>query len=140
LSHDPVTDIDFSWDKALALDGNSGPYLQYAYARVNSLMEKAGVAGIEGAFSVEESSERALALQLLEFPGAVVRAAESYKPSILSDYLFQTAQLYSSFYQNTPVLKSEEATRRARLNLCALFGSVLSKGLSCLGIETPKRI
>ena len=140
LSHDPITDIDFSWDKALALDGNSGPYLQYAYARVNSLMEKAGVSGVDGAFSVEEPSERSLALQLLEFPGAVVRAAEAYKPSILADYLFQTAQLYSSFYQNTPVLKSDEETRRARLNLCALFGSVLSKGLSCLGIETPKRI
>ncbi|MBO5775485.1 MAG: arginine--tRNA ligase [Kiritimatiellae bacterium] len=140
LSHDPVTDIDFSWDKALALDGNSGPYLQYAYARVSSLMDKAGVSGVEGAFSVEEPAERRLALQLLEFPGAVVRAAEAYKPSVLAEYLFQTAQLYSSFYQNTPVLKSEDAVKRARLNLCALFGQILSKGLSCLGIETPRHI
>ena len=142
LSHDPITDIDFSWDKALALEGNSGPYLQYAYARVCSLMDKVGGLNVEkpGSFSVQTPAEKRLALQLLEFPGAVVRAAEAYKPSVLADYLFQTAQLYSSFYQNSPILKSEEAVRNARLRLCALFGSVLSKGLNLLGIETPSHI
>ena len=142
LSHDPITDIDFSWDKALALDGNSGPYLQYAYARVCSLLGKAGL-GVDEApasFAVEADIERRLALQLLEFPGAVVRAAEAYKPSVLADYLFQTAQLYSSFYQNSPILKSEAAVRDARLALCALFGRVLRKGLGLLGIETPEHI
>ena len=144
LSHDPITDIDFSWDKALALEGNSGPYLQYAYARVCSLMEK--VEGLEGeklksfAFAITTQSEKQLALQLLEFPGAVVRAAEAYKPSVLADYLFQTAQLYSSFYQNSPILKSEEAVRNARLRLCSLFGEVLKTGLGLLGIETPSHI
>ena len=161
LSHDPITDIDFSWDKALALEGNSGPYLQYAYARVCSLLEKAGTyrepssaaAGNSrlasaagethrgtGAFAVTTPSEKRLALQLLEFPGAVVRAAEAYKPSVLADYLFQTAQLYSSFYQNSPILKSEESVKNARLQLCALFGNVLKTGLGLLGIETPAHI
>ena len=145
LSHDPITDIDFSWDKALALEGNSGPYLQYAYARVCSLMEKGEEVrrceGEEvGEFAVVTPSEKRLALQLLEFPGAVVRAAEAYKPSVLADYLFQTAQLYSSFYQNSPILKSEPAVRDARLKLCALFGRVLAKGLDLLGIETPRHI
>ena len=140
LSHDPATAIDFNWDKALALEGNSGPYLQYAYARVCSLLEKAGSDGREGEFAISTPSEKRLALQLLEFPGAVVRAAEAYKPSILADYLFQTAQLYSSFYQNSPILKSEEAVRNARLRLCALFGEVLKTGLSLLGIETPRHI
>ena len=139
LSHDPITDIDFSWDKALALEGNSGPYLQYAYARVCSLLEKAGEVA-ESAFAVATPSEKRLALQLLEFPGAVVRASEAYKPSVLADYLFQTAQLYSSFYQNSPILKSEDAVKNARLRLCALFGKVLSTGLSLLGIETPRHI
>ena len=88
----------------------------------------------------EPSETMALALQLLEFPGAVVRAAEAYKPSVLADYLFQTAQLYSSFYQSTPVLKSEEPARSSRLALCALFGDVLRLGLSLLGIETPDHI
>ena len=160
LSHDPITDIDFSWDKALALEGNSGPYLQYAYARVCSLLEKSGkveagegekVSGkveeweggkVEEAsgFGVVEPVEKRLALALLEFPGAVVRAAEAYKPSVLADYLFQTAQLYSSFYQNAPILKSEPAVRDARLRLCALFWKVLRTGLNLLGIETPSRI
>ena len=143
LSHDPATAIDFNWDKALALEGNSGPYLQYAYARVCSLLEKAGIGESrpEGsAFAVETPAEKRLALQLLEFPGAVVRAAEAYKPSVLADYLFQTAQLYSSFYQSSPILKSEESVRNARLALCALFGDVLKTGLSLLGIETPRHI
>lgn len=152
LSHDPITDIDFSWDKALALEGNSGPYLQYAYARVCSLLEKSGMVGCEKAenvaglapvpfsFSLRTSHEKRLALQLLEFPGAVVRAAEAYKPSVLADYLFQTAQLYSSFYQNAPILKSEETVRNARLRLCALFGKVLKTGLNLLGIKTPSHI
>ncbi len=165
LSHDPITDIDFSWDKALALEGNSGPYLQYAYARVCSLLDKAGGAesgaegtppptnaasGAEGtppptnaedgAFRVTEPAEKRLALQLLEFPGAVVRAANAYKPSVLADYLFQTAQLYSSFYQNSPILKSEPQVRAARLKLVALFGEVLKTGLGLLGIGTPRHI
>lgn len=138
LSHDPITDIDFSWDKALALEGNSGPYLQYAYARVCSLLEKAGEAN--GDFAIVTPSEKRLALQLLEFPGAVVRAAEAYKPSVLADYLFQTAQLYSSFYQNSPILKSEDSVKNARLRLCSLFGEVLKTGLSLLGIATPNHI
>ena len=151
LSHDPITDIDFSWDKALALEGNSGPYLQYAYARVCSLVEKAG--GTDGAsssgpepmpkdvgFAVSTPAEKRLALQLLEFPGAVVRAAEAYKPSVLADYLFQTAQLYSTFYQSSPILKSEPEVRAARLRLCVLFGKVLSTGLGLLGIDTPRHI
>ena len=141
LSHDPGTAIDFNWDKALALEGNSGPYLQYAYARVSSLMDKAAeMSAAKGEFCIETPSEKRLALQLLEFPGAVVRAAEAYKPSILADYLFQTAQLYSSFYQNSPILKSEESVRSSRLRLCAAFGKVLSKGLDLLGIATPSRI
>jgi len=157
LSHDPATAIDFDWDKALALEGNSGPYLQYAYARVCSLMEKAaavedgsghaGRVALPGdaqppaaSYRLSTPIEKQLALQLLQFGPTVLRAAENYKPSVLADYLFQTAQLYSSFYQRSPILKSEPDVRDARLALCALFGKVLAKGLSLLGIETPTRI
>ena len=142
LSHDPATAIDFNWDKALALEGNSGPYLQYAYARVRSLLAKAGgdAGSADFAAALSEPAEKRLALQLLEFPGAVLRAAEAYKPSTLADYLFQTSQLYSSFYQNSPILRSEEPVRSARLRLCAFFGEVLKTGLGLLGIETPEHI
>lgn len=141
LSHDPGTAIDFNWDKALALEGNSGPYLQYAHARVCSLMEKAGNPDIAGfSFNVATQSEKLLALQLLKFGDTVRKAAENYKPSLLADYLFQTAQIYSSFYQQNPILKSEPDVRDARLKLCALFGKVLAKGLDLLGIAAPNRI
>ena len=158
LSHDPITDIDFNWDKALALEGNSGPYLQYAYARVCSLLDKAaegeggrlgeaalpsggrGATALPGEMLLSTPIEKQLGLQLLQFGPTVLRAAECYKPSVLADYLFQTAQLYSSFYQRSPILKSEPAVCAARLRLCALFGKVLSTGLHLLGIETPNRI
>ncbi|MBR4354606.1 MAG: arginine--tRNA ligase [Kiritimatiellae bacterium] len=140
LSHDPATAIDFNWDKALALDGNSGPYLQYAYARVCSLLEKAETLDESAGFAVESPFEKQLALQLLKFPSAVVRAAEVYKPSVLADFLYQTCQLYSSFYQNSPILKSEAQVRNARLRLCRLFGRVLCKGLDLLGIAAPSHI
>ena len=91
-------------------------------------------------FACSESVEKQLALQLLQFGPTVLRAAECYKPSVLADYLFQTAQLYSSFYQRSPILKSEPEVRDARLALCALFGKVLAKGLDLLGIAAPKRI
>ena len=134
LSHDPATAIDFNWDKALALEGNSGPYLQYAYARVCSLMAKAGSFRSEHDFVISSSIEKRLALHILEFPNTVLRAAEAYKPSVLAEYLFQSAQLYSSFYQNSPILKSGDDVRNARLMLCALFAKVLKKGLELLGI------
>ena len=141
LSHDPATAIDFNWDKALALEGNSGPYLQYAHARVCSLMDKAGNPDVSAfSYDIASPSEKLLALQLLKFGGTVRKAAENYKPSLLADYLFQTAQLYSSFYQQNPILKSEPVIRDARLKLCALFGKVLAKGLDLLGIAAPSRI
>ena len=141
LSHDPGTAIDFNWDKALALEGNSGPYLQYAHARVCSLMDRAGGPDVAAfRFNIASHSEKLLALQLLKFGDTVRKAAESYKPSLLADYLFQTAQIYSSFYQQNPILKSEPDVRDARLKLCALFGKLLAKGLDLLGIAAPKRI
>ena len=141
LSHDPATAIDFNWDKALALEGNSGPYLQYAHARVCSLMDKAGNPDVSAfSYNIASPSEKLLALQLLKFGSTVRKAAENHKPSLLADYLFQTAQLYSSFYQQNPILKSEPEIRDARLKLCSLFGRVLAKGLDLLGIAAPSRI
>jgi arginyl-tRNA synthetase len=145
LSHDPQTLIVFTWEKALALDGNSGPYLQYAYARVCSLLDKyaAQVPGVDpsrNALALAEPIEKALVLQLLQFPAAVVRAAEAYKPSILADYLFGLSQTYSSFYQRSPVLKADPEVRDSRVRLCAMAAQVLSEGLGLLGMRTPRRI
>lgn len=141
LSHDPTTPIDFNWDKALALEGNSGPYLQYACARINSLLDKAaGVGALPGALLLSDPVEKQLALTLMQFPATVLRAADSFKPSVLADYLYGLAQKYSSFYQRSPVLKSESEIRASRLRLCQLVAQVLRSGLNLLGIDTPKRI
>jgi arginyl-tRNA synthetase len=145
LSHDPRTMIVFTWEKALALEGNSGPYLQYAYARICSLLDKYAdqVPGREpraNALILGDAIEKALALQLMQFPSAVVRAANAYKPSILADYLFALSQTYSSFYQRSPVLKAEAAVRDSRVCLCARVADVLREGLGLLGIGTPRRI
>ncbi|HNX34272.1 MAG TPA: arginine--tRNA ligase [Kiritimatiellia bacterium] len=145
LSHDPQTLIVFTWEKALALEGNSGPYLQYAYARVCSLVDKyaaqvPGVDPLNNALLLNEPIEKELALRLMQFPSAVLRAAEAYKPSILADYLFGLSQTYSSFYQRSPVLKADPAVRDSRIRLCAMVAQVLAEGLHLLGIRTPRRI
>ena len=145
LSQNPQTAVVFSWDKALALDGNSGPYLQYAYARIASVREKyartfAEIDLTTYPIELSEPVERALATKLLRYPDAVAKAAESYRPSMLADYLYEMAQLYSSFYQNVPFLKAEEGVRESRLQLCGLVAGVLRHGLDLLGLETPERI
>ena len=146
LSHDPRTLVVFTWDRALALDGNSGPYLQYAHARICSLLDKhaAQFPGEDvnaAELLLADPAERLLALQLLQFPVAAVRAAEAYKPSILAEYLFDLSQAYSSFYQRLSVLKAETSAQRlSRARLCALVAGVLREGLGLLGIQTPRRI
>ncbi len=145
LSHDPTTMIVFTWDKALALEGNSGPYLQYANARLNSLLDKyrntVGKRPEEQTIVLTTDAEKTLALHLLQYANAVQRAGDLCKPSVLADYLYQLSQLYSSFYQSSPVLKAEtEAVRDSRIRLCDAVSKVLRGGLTLLGIPTPERI
>lgn len=144
LSHDPATMIVFTWERALALEGNSGPYLQYANARLNSLLDKyrATTGGDPEAHPLVlgTDAEKALALHLLQYPNAVQRAGDLCKPSVLADYLYQLSQLYSSFYQSSPVLKAEPEVRDSRIRLCAAVSNVLRGGLTLLGIPTPERI
>ena len=145
LSHDPQTMIVFTWDKALALEGNSGPYLQYAHARISSLLDKyrAAAPGVDPARApliLGEPAERQLALQLLKFPAAVVRAAENCRPNVLADYLYTLSQSYSSFYQRFPILKAEPEVRDSRARLCLMTAGTLRRGLDLLGIEAPERV
>lgn len=145
LSQDPRTLITFTWDKALSLEGNSGPYLQYAYARIQSVLDKHRAQfpadrPEAAALRLEDPVERTLALQLAQFPAAVVRATETYRPCVLADYLYSLSQTYSSFYQRLPFLKAEDGVRESRIRLCRLVGDVLAKGLCLLGIEAPARM
>ncbi len=145
LSQNPQSLVTFTWDKALSLEGNSGPYLQYAYARIASVRDKYRERFPDVDLNVcelklSEPVERSLALKLARFPEIVVRSAHAFKPSILTDYLYDLAQAYSNFYQNVPFLKAEEGVRESRVRLCGMIAAVLRKGLNLLGIETPERI
>jgi arginyl-tRNA synthetase len=144
LSHDPATMIVFTWERALALEGNSGPYLQYANARLNSLIARYQAETDrnpkDNPLQITGDAEKALALHLLQYPNAVQRAGDLCKPSVLADYLYQLSQLYSSFYQSSPVLKAEPEVRDSRIRLCDAVSRVLRGGLTLLGIPTPERI
>ena len=145
LSQNPQSLITFTWDKALAMDGNSAPYLQYAYARISSVQDKYRERFPEGVpeqcpIRLDEEVERRLALRLARFTSVVNRAAHLYRPSILADYLYDLAQTYSSFYQNVPFLKAEAGVRESRVRLCGLVAGTLRTGLNLLGIKTPARI
>ncbi|SDK45377.1 arginyl-tRNA synthetase [Arthrobacter sp. ov407] len=166
LSTGHDTEYVFDFDRMLALSGNTGPYVQYAAARIRSILRKAGVleqvtggpdggtqagahatgiaaAGVGGpatAIAVVEPAERALALHLLEFDATLNKVREALEPHRLCGYLFELAQLFTTFYDQCPVLKAEESVRDSRLALCALALRRLSGGLELLGIETPENM
>jgi arginyl-tRNA synthetase len=145
LSQNPQSLVTFTWDKALSLDGNSAPYLQYACARVASVQDKYRERFPEGdllshPIKLTEPVERLLAVRLLRFGEVIRRAANQYRPNLLADYLFELAQLYSSFYQNVPFLKADEGVRESRVRLCGIVNRTLRQGLELLGIEAPDRI
>lgn len=141
LSKDRQTLITFTWDKALALQGNTAPYLQYAYARIRSIQRKVAELGaVPGPLVALEPTERALVMTLLRYPLAVEEVAMSSRPHALCDYLFALAGAFSSFYNELPVKDAEPAVRAARLTLCDRVATVLRRGLDLLGIEVVERM
>ncbi len=130
-------------DRLLALTGNTGPYLQYATARIRSIFHRAGLQPDQaaGPILVTEAAERALALQLLGFGGAVRGVAASAEPHKLAGFLFDTASAFTTFYEQCPVLQAPEPSiRKSRLALSALTLRVLVTGLGLLGIPVPDRM
>jgi arginyl-tRNA synthetase len=141
LSKDRQTLVTFTWDKALSLQGNTAPYLQYAYARIRSIERKVAELGaVAGPLVALEASERALVLALLKFPLAVEEVAMSARPHALCDYLFALAGAFSTFYNESPVKDAEASVRAARLTLCDRVATVLRRGLDLLGIEVVERM
>jgi arginyl-tRNA synthetase len=139
------SDYIFSWDKMLALQGNTAPYLVYAYARIKSIFRKAAET-----FNIQHSTlniqlvapeELTLAKHLLNFGITLEAVAEELRPNYLCNYLFELAGKFTSFYENCPVLKADDAaTRDSRLALCDLTARVLKQGLETLGIETVEQM
>jgi arginyl-tRNA synthetase len=155
LAHNRTSDYKFSYDKMLAMTGNTAAYMQYSYARVSSIFGKANaefglrvadlrqsaIRNPQSAISLDHPAERALGLAILQFSEALDRVVADYRPNLLTDYLFELAGKYSAFFENCPVLKAEtEELRNSRLLLCDLTARTLQRGLNLLGIEVVERM
>jgi arginyl-tRNA synthetase len=141
LSNDRIKDYVFDWDRMLAFEGNTAPYLMYAHARIRSIFRRPEAAVGPGEIAVREPAEHALALELLHFAPAVRDVAATLEPHRLCGYLFDLATAFTSFYEQCPVLRAgTEAERRSRLALCDLTARVLARGLGLLGLEAPERM
>jgi len=145
LSQNRQSIITFSWDKMLSLDGNTAPYILYSYARIRSIMRKmreefGEVDFINANFILSEKTEWDIVKKLISFPDMIKIAADSYKPNVIAEYLFELSNLYNSFYQNIPVLKAEKPTRLSRIKLCDMVSKAISLGLNLLGIQVLERM
>jgi len=147
LSQNRITDITFDWDTMLSLDGNSAPYLQYTYARAKSILRKAKES--QQSEIIETTTENDIKIagktaSLLrtfpKFKESLTKAAEEYKPNILTNYLFNLAQKFNSFYNSVPVLRAKKEDQEARLEIVEASSQILKKGLSLLGVEVVEEM
>jgi arginyl-tRNA synthetase len=146
LSQNRESDYVFSYDKMLAMKGNTATYMQYSYARVRSIFARGGIDCTAlrqqpGSITLDHPAERSLGLTLVRLSESLERAAADYRPSHLTAYLFELAGRYAEFFESCPVLRAEnEATRQRRLKLCDLTGRTLKLGLSLLGIDVVDKM
>lgn len=144
LSKNRTTDYIFDWDNMLAFEGNTAPYMQYAYTRVLSVFRKAGIdesALAAAPVVISEDREAQLAARLLQFEETLAVVAREGTPHVMCAYLYDLAGLFSGFYEHCPILSAEsEETRNSRLKLALLTAKSLKLGLDTLGIETVERM
>lgn len=146
LSHHRTSDYVFSYDKMLALEGNTATYMQYCYARRNGIFRRGNIDAATIRESKEpiqlgEPAERALALQILRFSEALNEVPSDYCPNLLTNYLYDLARTFTDFFEKCSVLKAEtEALKTSRLKLCDLAARTIQKGLALLGIQTAEKI
>jgi arginyl-tRNA synthetase len=141
LSNDRGKDYVFSFDRMLAFEGDTGPYVQYAHARICSVFRKSEKADRDlGVISLDAKEERALGRLLLEYGTVLNEAVATSAPSKLASYVFRVASAFTTFYEGCPILSADVETRRSRLRLCQLSRDILADGLSQLGIDAPDRM
>lgn len=142
LAQARTSDYVFSWDRMLAMQGNTAPYMQYAYVRIRSIIDKAGVdpSTLHGPVTLEQPAELTLARLLLRFGDALEDTAATYRPNVLTSYLYDVASAFSTFYEQCPVVSADEPHRTSRLVLCRLVARTLEQGLDLLGIQTLPRM
>jgi arginyl-tRNA synthetase len=139
-----TNDYVFSWESMLSFEGNTAPYLQYAYTRVQSIFRKAGVTpeSLSSALLIETEQEKTLAIKLLQFSEVLDQVAREAMPHLLCTYLYDIASLYMSFYESCPILKEgiSPELRDSRLRLCHLVARTIAQGLDLLGIEVMEKM
>ena len=144
LSKNRTTDYVFDWDNMLSFEGNTAPYMQYAYTRIRSIFNKADVnptALAEAKIQLSDEKERALAIKLLQFEEAVQTVGKEGTPHVLCAYLYELAGVFSSFYEHCPILNAEdESVKLSRLKLASLTEKTLKQGLALLGIKTIEKM
>ena len=144
LSKNRTTDYVFDWDNMLSFEGNTAPYMQYAYTRIRSIFNKADVnptALAEAKIQLSDEKERALAIKLLQFEEAVQTVGKEGTPHVLCAYLYELAGVFSSFYEHCPILNAEdENVKLSRLKLASLTEKTLKQGLELLGIKTIEKM
>jgi arginyl-tRNA synthetase len=140
-------DYVFSWEKMLSFQGNTAPYLQYSYVRIQSIFRKSQESGQpfeapnqDCVLALDDAAELKLAKQLNQFGEILFQVLADYKPNVLANYLFELASCFHSFFETCPVLKSEEPSRSTRLTLCYVTARMLRQGLDLLGIGVPERM
>ncbi len=140
LKHDNITSFTYDPEESLSFEGETGPYVQYAHARISSILKKYGkkVKNKINYSLLKTKEDKKLISLLSRFPETVEEAASSYKPHIVSKYLLDISQAFNEFYHECPILQSDEDTKRARLNLVLAVKQVLKNGLNLLGIEAPE--
>ena len=142
LSKNRTTDYVFDWDNMLSFEGNTAPYMQYAYTRVRSIFSRAGIDpnSLTGNIVLTDEKERNLAIKLLQFEEAVTVVAKDGTPHVLCQYLYELAGIFSSFYEACPILNAEENIKQSRLKLAYLTAKTLKQGLDLLGIKTVEKM
>ena len=136
LAKSRTSDYIFNWATMLSFEGNTAPYLQYAYTRVQSVLRKAAEQNVlAGEIHIAEAAEQQLALALLQFEDVLTQVADTAYPHHLAAYLYHVATLFSRFYEQCPILKAEPAVMASRLSLATLTGNTLKQGLDLLGID-----
>jgi len=143
LSQNRQSPIIFEWDKILTFEGNTAPYLQYSYARIQSILRRAESEGkiinYDKEIKIEDKLERALADHIAAFPMAVLKASETFKPNIIADYLFELSKKFNSFYNSCPILNQDDILY-SRALIAKITGETIKDGLSLLGIKTLDRM
>ncbi|AYY80764.1 arginine--tRNA ligase [Proteus vulgaris] len=143
LSKNRTTDYIFDWDLMLSFEGNTAPYMQYAYTRVASIFKRAEIDEntLTQPIELTQSHEKQLALRLVQFDETIMQVAREGTPHVMCAYLYDLAQTFSGFYENCPILSAEdESIRQSRLKLARLTARTLKQGLDTLGIETVDRM